>query len=255
MAIQIKNWAKFQHFKDRRPPWIKLYRDILDDPEWFELDPLAAKVLVMLWVMASEDHGTLPDIKRISFRLRLDINLISNLIIQLKHWLIYDDIDLISTRYQLDTPEGERETEAEGETETEAEGETEGKEACQIVCVASVKPTRPATKKKAAMSDQEWLQSLVDNPAYSHINVPVEFGKLVAWCEVKRKQPTRSRFLGWLNRIEKPIKGIAATTRQQPKTFDQIRQENNFKAAIDFAEDNHDGSGQKAICRPDGDAR
>ena len=27
----IKNWWKFQHYKDRRPSWIKLYEEILDD--------------------------------------------------------------------------------------------------------------------------------------------------------------------------------------------------------------------------------
>ena len=51
--MKIKNWSQFQHFKDRRPPWIKLYRDILDDIEWHELDAKSAKVLVMLWLIAS----------------------------------------------------------------------------------------------------------------------------------------------------------------------------------------------------------
>jgi hypothetical protein len=31
MTYRVKDWTKFQHFKDRRPPWIKLYRDILDN--------------------------------------------------------------------------------------------------------------------------------------------------------------------------------------------------------------------------------
>ncbi len=38
MTYRIKGWVKFQHFKDRRPPWIKLYRDILEDPDWHDLD-------------------------------------------------------------------------------------------------------------------------------------------------------------------------------------------------------------------------
>jgi hypothetical protein len=33
VTIRIKNWAQFQHFKDRKPPWVKLYRDLLDDME------------------------------------------------------------------------------------------------------------------------------------------------------------------------------------------------------------------------------
>ncbi len=72
--MRIRNWEKFQHFKDRRPPWIKLYRDILDDFDWFSLDPAAAKTLIMLWLIASEDNnksGELPGIKTICFRLRI----------------------------------------------------------------------------------------------------------------------------------------------------------------------------------------
>ena len=68
---KIKNWHKFQHFKDRKPPWVKLYRDLLDDIDWHELDSKAAKVLVMLWLIASEEDGQIPEIKRLAFRLRI----------------------------------------------------------------------------------------------------------------------------------------------------------------------------------------
>lgn len=114
--IKIKNWAKFQHFKDRRPPWVKLYRDILDDVEWFELDPKLAKILVMLWLIASEEeNGELPDVKKLSFRLRLPEKEINAAIIGLSHWLEQGDIQPISAGYQSDRPETERETEREAE--------------------------------------------------------------------------------------------------------------------------------------------
>jgi len=115
--MQVKNWNKFQHFKDRRPPWIKLYRDILDDVNWHELDPVAAKALVMLWVIASEDGGKLPDNKTIAFRLRLPEKTTVQLLNKLSHWLEQDDIGVISERYQADTPETETETEGEKEKE------------------------------------------------------------------------------------------------------------------------------------------
>jgi hypothetical protein len=121
--MRIKNWSKFQHFKDRRPPWVKLYRDILDDIEWHELDPQAAKVLVMLWLIASEDDGNLPDIKKLAFRLRMTEKQTSDCIFKLSHWVEQDDIKPISTRYQDDRLE----TETETETEREKEGETEKK--------------------------------------------------------------------------------------------------------------------------------
>ena len=32
--LRIKNWAEFQHYRTRRPPWIKLHRGLLDDYAW-----------------------------------------------------------------------------------------------------------------------------------------------------------------------------------------------------------------------------
>ncbi len=119
---RIKNWAKFQHFKDRTPPWVKLYRDILDDPDWHELDGESAKVLTMLWLIASEDEthqGVLPDSRRLSFRLRISESKLNQVLTKLSHWLIQDDIAPISDQYRSDAPEraGE-ETERERETDT-----------------------------------------------------------------------------------------------------------------------------------------
>jgi hypothetical protein len=109
MTLRIKNWSQFQHFKDRRPPWIKLYREILDDIEWHELDPQAAKVLVMLWLIASESEGNLPDTKKLAFRLRLSESRTSDLLSKLSHWLEQVDIKAISDGHQDDAPETEAE--------------------------------------------------------------------------------------------------------------------------------------------------
>ena len=118
MTLRVKDWHTFQHFKDRRPPWIKLYRNILDDLEWHKLDPVAAKSLVMLWLIASENDGNLPADDVLSFRLRIPEKQVKSIITSLSHWLIQDDITPISTRYQRDSPETETETEGEGETKT-----------------------------------------------------------------------------------------------------------------------------------------
>ena len=115
----IKNWAKFQHFKDRKPPWVKLYRDLLDDKEWHKLDPKAAKMLVSFWLIASEYDGNLPDIETLAFRLRTTEKDIQTVLSMLSHWLGQDDINAISQEisdeHQDDSPE------REGETETETE--------------------------------------------------------------------------------------------------------------------------------------
>lgn len=114
MTYRIKNWHKFQHFKDRKPPWVKLYRDLLDDLDWHELDAKAAKVLVSLWLISSEDDGYLPEVKKLAFRLRISETNTLEILGKLSHWLEQTDIDGISTGYQGDAPETERETETEG---------------------------------------------------------------------------------------------------------------------------------------------
>jgi len=94
--LKVKNWNKFQHFKDRKPPWIKLYRDLLDDVQWYELEPKAAKALVMIWLIASEDSGQFPTGKELAFRLRTTEKEINSIIPKLYHWLEQDDINTIS---------------------------------------------------------------------------------------------------------------------------------------------------------------
>ena len=116
MSIRIKNWKKLQHFKDRTPPWIKLYRDLLDDPDWHDLEGIDAKLLVGLWLIASEDethNGTLPSLRKLAFRLRIQEVYLEQAFTRLSHWLIRDDIGSISGRYQDDAPETETETETE----------------------------------------------------------------------------------------------------------------------------------------------
>lgn len=112
-TYRIKGWDKFQHFKDRRPPWVKLYRDLLDDIEWHELDGDCAKTLISLWLIASENEGQLPETRKLAFRLRMSEKVLTGIISQLNHWLTEVDNTLISDCYQSDAPETETETEKE----------------------------------------------------------------------------------------------------------------------------------------------
>ena len=128
MTYKIKNWHQFQHFKDRKPPWIKLYRDLLDDVDWHDLDPKAAKNLVMIWLVASEYDGELPDMKTLAFRLRVPENEAKSIVSKLSHWLIQTDISAISERYQVDSLE----IETEKETERDVERKRETKRASRL---------------------------------------------------------------------------------------------------------------------------
>ena len=44
MRLVPKDWGKFQHYRNRRPPWINLHRHLLDNQRFMCL-PLASRAL------------------------------------------------------------------------------------------------------------------------------------------------------------------------------------------------------------------
>lgn len=72
-------------------------------------------------------------------------------------------------------------------------------------------PPLPATTKPKApqQTDAEWLAGLSASPAYAGIDIAREHAKAAVWCQTKRKQLTRGRFVAWLNRVERPMAGTS----------------------------------------------
>lgn len=195
--MKIKNWSQFQHFKDRRPPWIKLYRDILDDIEWHELDAKSAKVLVMLWLIASESDGVIPDAKKLAFRLRMTEKDTEASLIKLSHWLEQDDISVISDGYQGDLPETETERETEGETKTELSVEPQS--------VSQPVVEVPVLGNKGFGVSQEMVNEW--SKAYPAVDVVAELQKMRVWSlSNPTKQKTSAgiaRFVNaWLSKAQ-----------------------------------------------------
>ncbi len=71
MPLTPKNWKSFQHYKDRSPAWIKLHRGLLDNVDYYRLSAEAGKALPLLWLLASEKDGIIPDAPEAAFRLRI----------------------------------------------------------------------------------------------------------------------------------------------------------------------------------------
>jgi len=117
--LRIRNWKKHQHYSFRKPPWIKLYREILDDVEWHKLSGESAKGLVMLWLIASEDDGRLPDSAALAFRLRISENRVNALLSDCSHWIEGHASKMLAECKQYAIPEKETELEIEREKETE----------------------------------------------------------------------------------------------------------------------------------------
>lgn len=72
MRITPSDWQKFQHYKDRSPPWIKLHKGLLNNPKWHRLQLASRALAPLLWLLASEAQDGIidePD-EDIAFRLR-----------------------------------------------------------------------------------------------------------------------------------------------------------------------------------------
>jgi len=62
--------------------------------------------------------------------------------------------------------------------------------------------------KRNGLADSEWLAQLAHDPVYDGIDVRREFGKMANWCKLRKKLPTRQRFVNWLNRADVPLGNI-----------------------------------------------
>jgi hypothetical protein len=113
MALRFKNWGKFQHYKQRTPPWIKLHRSLLDDMDYHAMTPLSAKLLPLAWLLASEYDGSLPDLEIISFRLRVTVKEVQK---ALNEWNLY-----LEGTASAALAECKQNNHLETETETETE--------------------------------------------------------------------------------------------------------------------------------------
>ena len=120
MILIPKNWAFFQHYKDRLPPWIKLHREILNDRVYMGL-PIASKALApLMWLLASESkNGTFDgSLDELVFRLHITPKEYQDGVKPLidKGFFVHASNTLADCK-QLAIPETERETETEKETE------------------------------------------------------------------------------------------------------------------------------------------
>lgn len=119
-----KNWATFQHYKDRRPAWIKLHRALLDDYA-FGCLPVASQALApRLWLLASEYEGgkITATLQEIAYRLHLPIERLADAVIPLvKADFFVDDSNMLANCKQSASLEKRRE---EGEIETQEKKES-----------------------------------------------------------------------------------------------------------------------------------
>ena len=103
--LKVKNWSKFQHYKTRNPPWIKLYRSIASDYAFNQLSDVTKCHLMLIWIEAASGDGEVPNDaaylrRRLSLKTNPDLKTLIN-----NGWLV----EIASTICKHDArPEGEK---------------------------------------------------------------------------------------------------------------------------------------------------
>jgi hypothetical protein len=138
-AFQVRNYERYQHYKNRRPPWVKLHRDLWFDPKFFSLSSLSKLYVIGFFTLASENDNRIPlDIAWIRSRLGIDKK--------------PDFKELFASGFIEEIPENaskvlatcKQSAIAEGEKEKEEEKEIEGdKKAADAAPAPEKKPRRP----------------------------------------------------------------------------------------------------------------
>ncbi|MDP9178942.1 MAG: hypothetical protein M3O61_14780, partial [Gemmatimonadota bacterium] len=59
-CISVVGFESLQHYRDRSPPWIKLYNSLLDEHRFLQLSDTARCQLMLLWLVASRHHNRIP---------------------------------------------------------------------------------------------------------------------------------------------------------------------------------------------------
>lgn len=114
--IEIVNWDKYQHYKNRDPPWIKLYNAMLDDPDFMRLQDASRWLAVGLMLLASRTENQVPaDGGWLQWRLRLSSPPDLEPLVTIGFIRIHgtDASTMLARCYQDDSAEGEGEGERE----------------------------------------------------------------------------------------------------------------------------------------------
>lgn len=116
--MRVANWSTWQSYRSDRgqPPWIKVHRRVLRNPEWVALSDSQRGQLVSMWILAADKDGELPDDPKVIQKLcYLDSE--PDLQVFVAHGFLekwrQGDVTTTPEGRQRDRPEAEAESETE----------------------------------------------------------------------------------------------------------------------------------------------
>lgn len=115
---RVVNWPKYQHYKDRDPSWIKLYRTLLDDYEFSCLQDASKWLAIGSMLLAARLDNHIPmDDHWVASELHCSEAIDLSVLVSAGFLEVCDCSDCASAslaaRYQVDSPEKRREEKRE----------------------------------------------------------------------------------------------------------------------------------------------
>lgn len=114
--LKVRNLSKYQHYKDRNPPWVKLHQELLEDYDFASMRDCTKYHAVAIILLASRTDNHIPaDSRWIAGKISAtdDVDLPS---LQTAEFLVPCACKQCASRtLAICTSEGEAETESEGE--------------------------------------------------------------------------------------------------------------------------------------------
>ena len=196
MYIEICGWDKFQHYKKRNPPWVKLYAQILDDDD-FDCLPDDSKLLFfcLLPFAARRDNKIKLDFRWLQKKLPITTTITKETLqplINAGFIACYQgDSVVLSSSTQDATPE----TETETETETERYSQTSDELRRATFLLSEIQKRKPDFKKPNL---QKWAAH-VDRMIHLDKRSPERIKAVIQWCQ--QDAPKEDSGFGWQDNI------------------------------------------------------
>ena len=176
--LEIRNWNKWQTYRADRgqPPWIKIHRRLMRNPEWVSLSDAERGQLVGIWLLAADHDGVIPASKELIKKLcymESDPNI--NKFIELG-FINSNGVNSASTRRQDDQPEAK----AEAKAETEKIFLSDSIEYRLSELLYSLILKNNATHKKPCLN--KWAKN-IDLMIRIDKRKPDEIESMIKWCQ------------------------------------------------------------------------
>lgn len=203
LFLQIKNFDKFQYYRHRNPPWIRLYTELLDDKEFHELPDASRALAPFLWLLGAkaDQPGVLVyDVDVLAFKLRRS-----------REWMERALEPLINAGFVIVSERDasgmlvscKQDATSESETEREAKGDA-----------SNALARSPKRRRSGGVVDESFIAELEADVAFSpirpHLRMIVKAAE--EWAKERRRNFTRAFVRNWLVREMRDIRTLPGHT-------------------------------------------